>query len=169
MTIETTTLTEYLTTAYRPDREYIDGVIEERNLGEYDHARLQTMIAAWFISHEREWKIRAVVEQRIQVSETRYRVPDVAVFRRDQKIEQIFTAPPLLVIEILSPEDRMRKTQQRAEDYVRFGVENIWIVDPLGPKLWVATEGGSFIESLARVDVSGLPVAYLALSELELD
>ncbi len=168
MTAEmTATLTEYLTTVYRPDREYVDGAIEERNLGEYDHARLETLIAAWFLAREREWSIRVVVEQRIQVSPTRYRVPDVAVFRRNQKIEQIFTAPPLIVIEILSPEDRMSRVEERVEDYLRFGVENIWIVNPRGPKLWIAT-AGSLVEGGAR-GAAGHDGAYLALSELELD
>jgi len=27
---------EYLTTSYRPDCDYVDGRIEERNVGEYD-------------------------------------------------------------------------------------------------------------------------------------
>jgi Uma2 family endonuclease len=166
--MQTDELTEYLTTVYRPDREYIDGVIEERNLGEYDHARLQTMIAAWFMAREREWNIRVVVEQRIQVSETRYRVPDVAVFRREQKIEQIFTAPPLIIVEILSPEDRLRKVFDRCEDYRRFGAENIWIVSPQGPKLWIAT-AEALIEGGARVTAAGHAAAYLALLELELD
>jgi Uma2 family endonuclease len=166
--VQTAELTEYLTTVYRPDREYIDGVIEERNLGEYDHANLQTAIAVWFAMRERQWSVRVVVEQRIQVSETRYRVPDVAVFRREQKIEQIFTAPPLIIVEILSPEDRLRKVFDRCEDYRRFGAENIWIVSPQGPKLWIAT-AEALIEGGARVTAAGHAAAYLALSELELD
>ena len=32
---------EYLATSYRPDREYVDGAVVERNLGEHDHSRLQ--------------------------------------------------------------------------------------------------------------------------------
>ncbi|MGA7234047.1 MAG: Uma2 family endonuclease [Bryobacteraceae bacterium] len=166
--VQTAELTEYLTTVYRPDREYIDGVIEERNLGEYDHANLQTAIAAWFRARMHEWEIRVVVEQRIQVSETRYRVPNVAVFRREQKIEQIFTTPPLIIVEVLSPEDRLHKVFDRCEDYRRFGAENIWIVSPQGPKLWIAT-AAALIEGGARVSAGGHSAAYLALSELELD
>ena len=33
---------EYLRTTYHPDRDYVDGEIQERNLGEREHARLQT-------------------------------------------------------------------------------------------------------------------------------
>ena len=32
---------EYLHTAYRPDCDYVDGVVEERNLGERDHSWIQ--------------------------------------------------------------------------------------------------------------------------------
>jgi Uma2 family endonuclease len=38
--------------------------------------------------------------------------------------------PPLLVIEILSPDDTYSDTQERAEDYLRMGVSTIWIIDP---------------------------------------
>jgi hypothetical protein len=31
---------EYLSSSYRPDVEYIDGEIQERNVGEIEHARL---------------------------------------------------------------------------------------------------------------------------------
>ena len=31
-----TPVSEYLSTSYRPDREFIDGIISERNVGEWD-------------------------------------------------------------------------------------------------------------------------------------
>lgn len=43
-------IAEYLRTSYRPDREYIDGVVLERNVGEYDHARLQIVLGSWVSS-----------------------------------------------------------------------------------------------------------------------
>jgi hypothetical protein len=87
-------IAEYLGTIYRPDREYIDGTIEERNLGTYDHANLQAAVAVWFRNRQRDWNIRAVAEQRVQVSPTRYRVPDVAVIDRAQPVEQLLTHRP---------------------------------------------------------------------------
>jgi len=157
---------EYLATSYRPDREYIDGTIEERNLGEYDHARLQAALVVWFFTREREWSIRAVPELRVQVSPTRFRVPDVTVIDRAQPVEQILTQPPLIVLEVLSPEDTLRKLENRINDYLDFGVEHIWIVDPLGPKAWTATRG-QLIDSGPRLEVPGTPI-YLALAELAL-
>ena len=40
---------EYLHTSYKPDVDFIDGAIEERNLGEFEHARLQTILASFFV------------------------------------------------------------------------------------------------------------------------
>jgi hypothetical protein len=44
-TATTIPLSEYLETVYRPDGEYVDGALLERNVGEFDHARLQTLLA----------------------------------------------------------------------------------------------------------------------------
>lgn len=41
-------VSEYLHTSYQPDCDYVDGVIEERNLGELDDAAVQDSLLAWF-------------------------------------------------------------------------------------------------------------------------
>ena len=35
---------EYLRTSYRPDCDYVDGVIEERHVGEWEHSQIQSRI-----------------------------------------------------------------------------------------------------------------------------
>lgn len=125
------TVEEYLRTSYSPDCDYVDGVVLDRNLGEHDHARLQTDLAAFFRLLERSLNIFVVVEQRVQVAATRFRVPDVCVLRGGDPGEQIITRPPFLCIEILSPEDRVAQMQIRVEDYLAFGVENVWVIDPV--------------------------------------
>jgi hypothetical protein len=69
----------YLRSSYEPDAEYVDGRIEERPMGEFDHALWQQAILKWFWLHEKEWSIRALPELRVQVAANRYRVPDVTV------------------------------------------------------------------------------------------
>jgi Uma2 family endonuclease len=123
-------VSEYLRNSYRPDRDYVDGKIAERNVGEHDHAALQAALILWFGRRQQDWNIEVLPEQRIQISATRFRVPDVCLVALDQPVEQILTKPPIACIEILSPEDTLRRMQERIDDYQQFGVANIWILDP---------------------------------------
>jgi Uma2 family endonuclease len=132
---------EYLSSSYRPDRELLDGELVERNLGEYDHSNLQGRLVIWMGRHEHEWKIRVLPEQRVKVSATRFRIPDVCVISRDQKPERVFTKPPLLVIEVLSECDTLRSMQDRIDDYRAFGIPNIWVLDPVKRRGYVCTHG----------------------------
>jgi Uma2 family endonuclease len=154
---------EYLASSYRPDREYIDGNLEERNLGEYDHANLQTAVAVWFRNRRREWNIRVVVEQRMQVRPTRFRVPDVTVVDGTQPVEQVLTQPPLIVIEVLSPEDTWARMEERLGDYLSFGIANVWVLEPGTRRAWTVTREGRELTSILKV--AGSPIA-VALEEL---
>ena len=120
----------YLRSSYEPDAEYVDGVIEERPMGEWDHASWQQAIQKWFWQHEKEWGVRVRPELRVQVAATRYRVPDVTVVDRTNPIEQIITHPPLAVFEVLSPEDTLQRLKRRLEDYRVMGIQEIWVIDP---------------------------------------
>ena len=149
---------EYLASSYRPDRELIDGQLVERNLGEYDHSRLQTRLAGWFFSREREWNIRVVVEQRVQVKPDRFRIPDVSVISRDRPVESIFRQPPLLCIEVLSREDTLRSIEDRVDDYFAFGVPNVWILDPAKRRAYVCTPGAFREPEGGILAVPGSPI-----------
>jgi Uma2 family endonuclease len=120
---------EYLRTSYRPDCDYVDGEVVERNLGEHDHSSLQKKLILFLGIRERQWNIEVLPEQRVQVGATRFRVPDVcAVLGRTE--EKILTKPPFLCIEILSPEDRLNRVKQRVDDYLAMGVPYVWVLDP---------------------------------------
>ena len=159
---------EYLTTVYEPDVDYLDGELEERNVGEYDHSVLQLALLLWFSRRAKEWSVRVVPEQRTQMNATRYRIPDVSVFRRETPVEQIFTSPQLIAVEVLSPEDRHGRVQRRIEDYKQFGVGNIWIIDPRLREGWNCSSG-DWVRT-ERFEVAGTPI-YVSLGELfrELD
>src|SRR5436305_1892227 len=101
-TAATVPVVEYLTTSYRPDREYLEGSILERNLGEFDHSRLQYLITMALGAHEQTHNAYVLPEQRVQVRATRFRIPDISLIRRQDR-EQIIRKPPLLCVEILSP------------------------------------------------------------------
>ena len=148
-------LTEYLSTVYRPDCEYVDGEVRERNVGKWEHARLQWLLAGWFGQHEKQWGIVGSTEQRVKVSERRVRVPDLVIVLAGPQPD-VLTSPPLLVIEILSPDDSYSDTQERAADYRRMGVETVWIVDPK-TRTGRMCSGAEWIES-SRLEVKGTPL-----------
>jgi len=159
---------EYLSSSYEPDCDYVDGVLEERNLGEYDHSNLQAALVTYLRNRARAWKVRVVVEQRIRVSATRVRVPDVCVILRDREIEQVPSKPPLVCIEVLSPEDRWPRVEKRIQDFLAMGVERVWVFDPKRGEVFEYTKSGrrKVVEDLLEA-----PPVSIRISELmaELD
>jgi Uma2 family endonuclease len=119
---------EYLSTSYDPDVEYVDGELVERNVGDFDHARLQALITACLVQHEAMWGITTCVDPRTQVLPTRFRLPDICVQLAAQTEEPIIRKPPFLCIEILSKDDRADAVHLKIEEYLAFGVSYIWII-----------------------------------------
>jgi Uma2 family endonuclease len=132
---------EYLHTIYHPDCDYVDGAVEERNLGERDHSWIQGNLVTFFMSQFRKTGIAALPEWRFQTRPTTFRIPDVVV-TRGKPDEQILTKPPLLCIEILSSEDRVSRTNLRIQEYLDFGVPVVWLVDPAERRVWVYRKDG---------------------------
>jgi Uma2 family endonuclease len=122
---------EYLRTSYKPDVDYVDGEIEERNVGKYEHARLQWLIGGFFLPKEKLWNIHGVTEQRVRVTPTRIRVCDLVLLSADAPREEVTETPPLLCIEIMSPEDRLPRAKLVLADYLSMGVKYIWLIDPI--------------------------------------
>ena len=135
-------LAQYLATTYRPDCDYIDGELKERALGETPHSGLQGFLQALFTINRKTWHLRAFPEQRVQVAPTRFRVPDVCAIRPDGPPGGILCTPPVVCIEILSRGDTLADMQERIDDYVTFGVANIWLIDPVSRRAWTADADG---------------------------
>ena len=129
---------------YEPAAEYVDGVIEERPMGEDSHAAMQLAICAWFLKHGNEWNTRVRPELRVQVAATRFRIPDVTVLDRSQPIEQVATRPPLAVFEVLSPEDTVQRLKSKLNDYQKMGIPEVWVVDP-ETREWSRFEDGQLV------------------------
>ena len=151
-------LDEYLHTSYEPDVDFIDGEIEERHLGEYEHGRIQILLGSFFVVNEKRWQIQAVTEQRIRVKTSRVRICDLAILRADAPREKVTETPPLLCIEILSPEDRLSRAQRVLADYLAMGVENIWLIDPLRRSAHTFDAAGLHHADPARLAVANSPI-----------
>jgi Uma2 family endonuclease len=147
----------YLHSSYEPDAEYVDGEIQLRPMGEFDHSTWQLAVQSWFLQHSKQWNIRVRPELRIQVSASRFRVPDVTILDRTLPIEQIITHPPLAVFEILSPEDTLQRLKRKLEDYRLMGIPEIRVIDP---------QDGAFYrwdgQQLLRDDAFAIPAKGIA-------
>src|SRR5579864_904396 len=67
-------LDDYLRTDYEPDCDYVDGELEERNVGEKEHSAVQAFLIKWLGAHEQEWMLEAYPEIRLRISDGRVRV-----------------------------------------------------------------------------------------------
>ena len=146
---------EYLNTSYPDgDREYLDGLVVERNLGTPDHSALQKFLTIHLAAYENQFQIDVRPECRTRIEERRYRVPDVLVMRKPfRQSKRVLLDPPFLIVEIVSPDDRMRDTLIRFRDYERLGVRHIIQMDPEDRTTFVFENGG-----LQRRDLTSLEV-----------
>ena len=85
----------YLDSSFHPDRDFVDGQTDRRNVGEFNHSLIQTQVAFQLMLHAAEWHIVPLTEQRVQVTEQRVRIPDVCALRADAPREAVTRTPPL--------------------------------------------------------------------------
>jgi Uma2 family endonuclease len=149
---------EYLSTGYDPDCEYDDGVIVERNLGEFEHSFLQILLGTIFTNNMDSWGVFGLTEQRLQIKPRRFLIPDVCVLRVGSPREKILTHPPLVAIEIMSPEDTIRRTAAKAIEYREFGVEHVWVIDPTARVAYRGTPSGLELVPSGELSVPGTPI-----------
>ncbi len=155
----------YMRTSYRPDVDYVDGVIEERNLGQNDHSAWQAAICAWFATQAKSGGVRVRAELRIKVSGSRVRIPDVALLDRSREQEPVPTHPPIAVFEVVSPEYTLPKLAIRCLDYERMGIQTILVLDPDGPH-WRFVNGDYVPLELQAFDIPGCRCRF-DLDEIE--
>ena len=138
---------EYLKSVYKPDVEYVDGELQERNVGEIEHAKMILAVLMWFVGHRQEWQVQILPEVRVQVKPERFRIPDVCVSAASSSDTRIVTTPPLVVVEVLSPEDRIANYNERIADYICMGIRGVWVIDPATRKGWDCSSG-NWIETV---------------------
>jgi len=140
---------DYLNTPYDPDVEFVDGVLVERNVGEWLHSLIQSNVL--FALRRKYPHLKVVAELRSSVTGTRYRLPDVCVLLSAPKTRYLLDAA-FLVVEVLSEGDVMSVVIEKLKEYAGKGVEKIWLIDPRLQLL-------SVYRSPALVEVEGEAIA----------
>jgi Uma2 family endonuclease len=135
------TAEQYLRMTFEHDSEFVHGEIVERPMPDYIHGRTQCLLAVELERLGRSYGLLACAELRMKVASDVYRVADVAVFTRPPQ-QPVPDTPPLIAIEILSKDDRHSDLMQKLEEFLAWGVGNIWVVDPITKRFSAYTRLG---------------------------
>ncbi len=154
---------EYLSTPFEPDCEYIDGIIVERNVGERDHSLWQSRLIIFLGQREKEWNILTFTEWRMQVRATRFRIPDVTVIHGGCPPDRVLRTPPLLAIEIWSPEDRPAELQKKIKDYRELQIPYTLVIYPDEPRfvLYTLDSETELTDGVLRIENPAMEVPLL--------
>ena len=137
------TVESYLHSTFEPDAEYVEGRIVYRSVPQKPHSKMQSFLDRTLYNIAHPLGFEVWVEPRIQTHSARphYRIPDVCVTLGEPP-EDIFTTPPFLCIEILSPDDSAVELRGKIEEYLSFGVTHVWIADPVSLRGEIHTQDG---------------------------
>ena len=66
------------------------------------------------------------------------RGPDVSYYAEsfsdpaefENLLRKYLTIPPVIAVEVLSPSDRVNRVAAKVDEYLAFGVKQVWVVDP---------------------------------------
>ena len=140
-TVPVVPVEEYLRMQFEgPDMEYLDGELVERHLGGKPHSNAQANLTAIFLELRKRTTIRAYPELHLRTAPRRFRIADLAVFAEEPE-EAIPSRPPLITIEIISPEDAHTQVRSKSKEYLDWGVKHVWLVDPVSKTLSIYDGG----------------------------
>jgi Uma2 family endonuclease len=140
---------DYLGSHYEPDCEFEDGVLIERHVGTEKHSWLQAALAAYIFRRRKAWGV------------------NVCIVQGERPATPIFELPPLVAIEILSPEDRPLRVDRTIAEWLEFGVGYVWVIDPETLESILHTSLGRVpvADATLRIAGTGIEIPLLKLEE----
>ncbi len=144
---------QYLHMTFEHDAEFVHGEIVERGMPDRIHSTIQFRILMAIGRLIQSYPLFPYPELRLRLEPVVFRIPDVSVFAGEAPRESVPSTPPLLVIEILSKDDRPSALMEKLEEYRAWGVQNIWVVDPIEKRFAMYSERRlQYVPSLALAD-----------------
>jgi len=154
---------EYLYTSFPGiDCEYRDGELVERSIPDYVHGHAQAVIASLFEPLRRKLPVYGCISTRMKLREGLYLIPDVAAFWPSAPAISVPDSPPLIAVEIVSPDDRLTAVREKLHEYHTWGVPHVWLVDPCSRRLYTCDS------KLAEVNSFSVPELSLTLTPAEI-
>lgn len=143
---------QYLLLSNQTNRllEYTDGYIEVLPMPTDKHQVISRLLFfALFAFVQRFGGTVFYAPLRVQVRSGKFREPDLLVLlnEHDPRRQNAFWLGADLVVEIVSPDNPERDTEQKPVDYAATGIPEYWIVNPLKSTISVLVlEGDGYVE-----------------------
>jgi Uma2 family endonuclease len=150
---------QYLHTSFpNLDQEYRNGALVERTSPDYLHGKAQSLLVLFFALLRKRLSVFPCVETRMRLRPNVVWIPDVAVFYPTEP-SSLPDSPPLVVVEVLSSDDRMPAVREKLEEYRVWGVPHVWLVDPHSRRLYIWDSSLKEVDSLKipDLDIEVLP------------
>ncbi|MDA0565760.1 Uma2 family endonuclease [Streptomonospora sp. S1-112] len=112
--------------------ELVDGRLDVSPAPKPGHARVEHRLACHLESVcPPGFKVFRGAGIDLNARRTHHRIPDLSVFA-DHKLPAsgYFEDPPVLAVEVVSPESRFRDHHTKLREYAAFGIGSYWIVTP---------------------------------------
>ncbi len=152
----------YLATHFEREPELVHGELVERPLPNFPHGDIQLELGSRLRALRHVYPVFTGVEVRIRMAADLIRIPDISMWEGSAP-DSLPTTPPLLAVEIVSPDDRWNDLLRKLEEYRAGGVRHIWLVEPDLRRMHVYDQG-----SLTEVSRLELPRFGFAVTAAEL-
>lgn len=146
---------DYLRMTFEHDAEFVHGEIVERGMPDEIHSAIQFLILLRFGSLIESYSLYPRPEIRMQVAPEKYRIADVAIFAGSRP-KPVPDTPPLIVIEILSKDDRHSELIQKLDEYQQWGIPHLWVIDPMSKRFSLYTELG--LQNVSSLSLADYPL-----------
>jgi len=155
---ERLTLEQYSRVFFRPDAHFIDGQIIPRNRGDSIHSHIIGYLIGELYQACEAAGLRSCISLRLQISPTRIRVCDFVILKADAPREPMPTAPPLLCVEVLAPDQKLDTERGTVADYLAMGAENIWLIHPAQRIAYIFDAAGLHEADPTKLTVLNTPI-----------
>jgi len=138
------TAEQYLATHFEREPEFVRGKLVERGLPNLSRSKVRQRLAVLL-----DGLGYGCLSVSLKLAGDLFRTPDFATFEQRPE-KELPESPPLLIVEIASPDDRLRDVEQKLEEYRTWGVAHVWFVEPEMKKLYTYDRG---LTNVARLEL----------------
>ncbi|MDJ0662664.1 MAG: Uma2 family endonuclease [Crocosphaera sp.] len=139
--------------------ELVDGKLVLMNPPSFQHLLIAKFLESYFdnLIREKALPLLCFKEAGVRTGWRKSRISDLYIIEADTIQEllnksAIVDIPPLLIVEIVSPESVTRDYRYKRSEYAALGVDEYWIVDPKNEKITILSlEEGLYEETVYNV------------------